>query len=157
VIVEIGLVALALALGAGVALSVLKHRYDGRFRRTHHLPAPHPKAVDPRQDGEVLTTDDLGAALGERVTLVQFSSAFCAPCRATHRILADVAGMVDGVTHVEIDAESNLELVRRIGILRTPTVLVLDRTGHVVTRASGQPRTVDVIAAVGRAVDHAAA
>ena len=90
--------------------------------------------------------------LGERATLVQFSSAFCQPCRATRRTLAEVTGMVDGVTHVEIDAEERLELVRELGILRTPTVLVLDADGRIVTRASGQPRRADVIAALGQAV-----
>jgi hypothetical protein len=53
---------------------------------------------------------------------------------------------------VEIDAESNLELVRELGILRTPTVLVLDADGRVVRRAAGRPRTADVVAALGQAV-----
>ncbi len=60
--------------------------------------------------------------------------------------------MVEGVAHVEVDAESRLELVRRLEILRTPTVLVLDASGRVVRRASGQPRRADVIAALGEAV-----
>ncbi len=34
--------------------------------------------------------------LGERATLLQFSSAFCAPCRATRRTLADVAAVGPG-------------------------------------------------------------
>ncbi|MEU6083031.1 thioredoxin family protein [Streptomyces sp. NPDC047108] len=105
------------------------------------------------RDGEVtLGADRLGARLGERATLVQFSSAFCQPCRATRRILADVAGMVDGVAHVEIDAEAQLGLVRDLHILRTPTVLVLDAEGRIVRRAAGLPRKADVIAAVGEAV-----
>jgi thiol-disulfide isomerase/thioredoxin len=95
---------------------------------------------------------ELGGPLGERATLVQFSSAFCAPCRATRRILGEVAGMVPGVTHVEIDAEEHLGLVRELGILKTPTVLVLDADGRVVRRATGQPRKADVIAALGEAV-----
>nr|WSZ94580.1 thioredoxin family protein [Streptomyces sp. NBC_00857] len=104
-------------------------------------------------DGERrLGTAELGAELGERATLVQFSSAFCQPCRATRRTLAEVADMVDGVSHVELDAEDRLELVRELGILKTPTVLVLDAAGHVVRRAAGQPRKVDVIAALGEAV-----
>jgi len=102
------------------------------------------------QDG-ILTTGQLGQALGERATLVQFSSAFCAPCRATRRILADVAGMTEGVTHIEIDAESRLDLVRQLNVLRTPTVLVLAGDGRIVRRASGQPRKPDVIAAIGAA------
>jgi Thiol-disulfide isomerase and thioredoxins len=100
----------------------------------------------------VVTAEDLGAELGERATLVQFSTAFCQPCRATRRVLADVAAMVPGVAHVEIDAESRLDLVRRFGVVRTPTVLVLDAGGSVIRRASGQPRRVDVIAALGAAI-----
>ena len=84
---------------------------------------------------------------------MQFSSAFCQPCRATRRVLDEVSSQVEGVRHVEIDAESHLELVRRLDIRRTPTVLVLDAAGRIVRRASGQPRTVDVVAALGAAVD----
>ncbi|MFE5393527.1 TlpA family protein disulfide reductase [Streptomyces sp. NPDC056568] len=102
--------------------------------------------------GPRLDASDLEGELGARATLVQFSSAFCAPCRATRRILAEVAGMVPGVAHVEIDAEARLELVRALGVLKTPTVLVLDAAGRVVRRAVGQPRKADVIAALGEAV-----
>jgi thiol-disulfide isomerase/thioredoxin len=105
-----------------------------------------------RDDGKRLGAAELGAELGERATLVQFSSAFCAPCRATRRVLGEVAGLVPGVTHVEIDAEAHLDLVRALDILRTPTVLVLDAGGRVVRRATGQPRRADVIAALGDAV-----
>jgi thiol-disulfide isomerase/thioredoxin len=105
-----------------------------------------------RDDGKRLGAAELGEELGERATLVQFSSAFCAPCRATRRVLGEVAGMVPGVAHVEIDAEKNLDLVRELDILKTPTVLVLDADGRVVRRATGQPRKADVIAAVGEAV-----
>ncbi|MEE1783376.1 thioredoxin family protein [Streptomyces sp. SP17BM10] len=107
----------------------------------------------PSEDGTVrLSEAELGGALGERATLVQFSTAFCQPCRATRRVLSEVAGMVDGVAHLEVDAEERLELVRRLEILRTPTVLVLDAAGRVVRRAAGMPRKADVIAALGRAV-----
>ncbi|MFJ2350068.1 TlpA family protein disulfide reductase [Streptomyces antimycoticus] len=102
--------------------------------------------------GRRLGAAELGADLGERATLLQFSSAFCQPCRATRRTLSEVAAMVDGVAHVEIDAESRLELVRALSIVRTPTVLVLDGAGRIVRRASGQPRRADVIAALGDAV-----
>ncbi|MFF8990106.1 TlpA family protein disulfide reductase [Streptomyces sp. NPDC014983] len=99
-----------------------------------------------------LDAAELGGDLGGRATLVQFSSAFCAPCRATRRVLGEVAAMVPGVAHVEIDAEARLDLVRALGILKTPTVLVLDAHGREVRRAAGQPRKADVIAALGEAV-----
>jgi thiol-disulfide isomerase/thioredoxin len=101
---------------------------------------------------ERLELTGLGAELGERATLVQFSSAFCAPCRATRRILTEVAEMVDGVEHVEVDAEAHLDLVRRLKIVRTPTVFVLDASGGIVRRGAGLPRKADIVAALGDAV-----
>ncbi|MEV7390404.1 MULTISPECIES: thioredoxin family protein [unclassified Streptomyces] len=135
-----GLVVCVAVLAAASVYGVLHKRRSGRVR------------VRGRDDGKRLGVAELGGELGERATLVQFSSAFCAPCRATRRVLAEVAGMVPGVTHVEIDAEARLELVRELEILKTPTVLVLDADGRVVRRATGQPRRADVIAALGEAV-----
>ncbi|WP_017626825.1 TlpA family protein disulfide reductase [Nocardiopsis chromatogenes] len=91
----------------------------------------------------------LGRSPGERATLLQFSSAFCRPCVATRRVLAEVAAMVPGVAAVDVDAESHLELVRRLEVTSTPAVLVLDAQGRVRRRASGMPRKADVIAALG--------
>ncbi|OHV56517.1 thiol reductase thioredoxin [Pseudofrankia sp. BMG5.36] len=92
----------------------------------------------------------LGREAGERATLLQFSTAFCAPCRTTRTVLADVARIVPGVAHVEVDAEDNLELVRQLGIRRTPTVLVLDGHAREISRASGAPPSrAAVIAALG--------
>ncbi|MDT0328251.1 thioredoxin family protein [Nocardiopsis lambiniae] len=115
-------------------------------------PTDRTDSGDQADDATALTAEDIGAALGERATLVQFSSAFCQPCRATRRILTEVVDMVEGVAHAEIDAESRLDLVRRLNVMRTPTVLVLDARGRVTRRASGQPRKADVIAAIGLAV-----
>ncbi|MFI1033969.1 thioredoxin family protein [Streptomyces sp. NPDC020951] len=135
-----GLVVCVAVLAAASAYGVLQRRRSGRVR------------VRGRDEGTRLGADRLGGELGERATLVQFSSAFCAPCRATRRVLGEVAGVVPGVTHVEIDAEAHLDLVRELDILKTPTVLVLDADGRVVRRATGQPRKADVIAALGEAV-----
>ena len=87
-----------------------------------------------------LTAADLGSELGSRATLVQFSTAFCSPCRATRTLLRDVCSRLDDVAYIDIDAESHLELVRELGVVRTPTVIVLDREGTVVRQASGLPR-----------------
>ena len=123
------LVVVVLSTGAGLVWRLR----NGRVREQH--------------DGELLTASDLGVALGQRATLVQFSTVFCQPCRAARITLGEVSTMVEGVTHVEIDAESNLDLVRRLDIMRTPTVLVLDDRGRIVKRASGAPRKADVLAA----------
>lgn len=120
-------------------------------RSARRLAAARPRAAA-AEGAQVLAAADLGAPLGERATLVQFSSAFCQPCRATRRVLDEVSRLVPGVAHVEVDAEANLGLVRRLDVRRTPTVLVLDGRGVVVRRASGQPRRADVLAALGETV-----
>lgn len=135
-----GVVVCVVVLAVASAYGVLHQRRSGRVR------------VRGRDDGKRLGAAELGGELGERATLVQFSSAFCAPCRATKRILGEVVGMVPGVAHIEIDAEAHLDLVRELDILKTPTVLVLDADGRVVRRAAGQPRKADIIAALGEAV-----
>ena len=102
--------------------------------------------------GDRIAPAEIGAQLGERATLLQFSSAFCQPCRATRRVLGEVSQIVPGVRHVEVDAESHLDLVRRLDVRRTPTVLLLDADGVVSTRASGQPTRQQVIAALGTVI-----
>jgi thiol-disulfide isomerase/thioredoxin len=150
-----GLVALA-AIVLATAFGLMWRRRDGTLRapRAGSIPA-HDGPRDSRESEgrmERLGASELGVELGPRATLVQFSSAFCAPCRATRRLLGEVSGMVDGVAHVEIDAEAHLDLVRRLNIIRTPTVLILDREGRVTRRGSGLPRKADIISALGETV-----
>ena len=106
-------------------------------------------APTPQEPGAL---DGLGHDLGERATLLQFSSAFCAPCRVTRRVLGEVADVVPGVRHVEVDAEHHLDLVRRLGVTRTPTTLVLDAGGREVSRASGAPTRDAVMATLERVI-----
>jgi thiol-disulfide isomerase/thioredoxin len=128
---------LVLATASGFAW----RRRDGRMR----------ESAVPR-----LTEADLGRPLGARATLLQFSSAFCAPCRATRQLLADVAGRGDGVAHVEVDVATRMDLARQLDIRRTPTVLVLGPQGQVTRRASGLPRRAEVVAALALATGEAA-
>ncbi|KAJ1684512.1 hypothetical protein LUZ63_020267 [Rhynchospora breviuscula] len=136
------LVVLVAAVLLALGLGWWRARRDGRFRGAGEPPAE----VAPV--GGVLHGTAWQDELGERATLLQFSSAFCAPCRAARRTLGDVAGIVPGVRHVEVDAEQHLDLVRRLGVLRTPTTLVLDRDGREVSRAQGAPTRQAVIASL---------
>ena len=136
-----GLQVLAGALAASVVVALFLRWKNGRFA-----------TAGESRDADRLTRDDLGAPLGERATLVQFSSAFCTPCRATRQVLTQVVDLVPGVTTVEIDAESQLDLVRRLDILRTPTVLVLDADGTISSRASGAPTRDQVLFALDAAI-----
>jgi len=101
---------------------------------------------------EIVTAKEVGHALGERATLLQFSSAFCAPCRQAKGVLGRTAEIVPGVTHIEIDAESHLELVRRLDIRRTPTTLVLDDRGRVHNRVSGVPRQEELFQVLAQSI-----
>ena len=173
---------LLVAVAAALAFGVWRSSTNGVFRGTHrvrgvsaprgsetgaervpqpaagaeHLSQPAASAGRPPRPAADVASVLAGTAYdgqrGERATLLQFSSAFCAPCRATRHTLADVAKILPGVVHVEIDAEQHLDLVRALGVLRTPTTVVLDADGREVTRASGAPRPAQVLAALGEVV-----
>jgi thiol-disulfide isomerase/thioredoxin len=139
-----------IAIAAAVGFGLYRAAVDGRFRGTHRIRAAEADLAEP---GEVVPRSVLhdtpwATELGERATLLQFSSAFCAPCRTTRHVLADVAARIDGVAHIEVDAESHLDTVRRFGILRTPTTLILDAAGREVTRAAGAPTRAQVLGAL---------
>jgi thioredoxin-like negative regulator of GroEL len=127
-------VVLAAASAAGLGIRLR----NGRFRT-------RAAAADPAM---TLSAADLGAPLGRRATLVQFSTDFCAYCGPARELLADVARSHEGVTLVEIDATQRLDLARRLNVLSTPTILVLAADGSIVRRSSGQQRKADVFAAV---------
>lgn len=149
---SVGLAVIVTSVVVAVAIGGWRAYADGRFRGTHAVSgADREPAADPDHQPDPAEPLLPAERLGERATLLQFSSAFCAPCRVTRRVLADVAATVPGVAHVEIDAEHHLDLVRRVGVLRTPTTLVLDAGGQEVSRAAGAPRTDQVLAAVARA------
>jgi thioredoxin-like negative regulator of GroEL len=101
-----------------------------------------------KSDKGLITSAMIGADLGSRATLLQFSSAFCGPCRATRLLIEDVTANMSDVAHVEIDAEANLELVRKLDIRSTPTTLFLDSRGQEIGRAMGAPKREQVIQAI---------
>ncbi|CAM3758753.1 TlpA family protein disulfide reductase [Nocardioides zeicaulis] len=148
--VVVAAVTLALVLGLWRAST------DGRFsgaravHRTEAAEAQAPVDAAGATPAGAALVATVGGSLGERATLLQFSSAFCAPCRATRRVLGEVADLVDGVAHVEVDAEHHLDATREFGILRTPTTVVLDPDGREVTRASGAPSRDQVLTALAQ-------
>ena len=172
-----GLIVAAAVLVIGTAAGLWRRRVDGQLRSVgptarrptasqpiQAVPDPRlanpsvadpgtadPSGADPSAAGERLDAELL-AALGveaAQATLLQFSSAFCAPCRAVRRVSSEVAALLPGVRHVEVDAESHLDAVRALGIWRTPTLLVLDADGRVAKRATGVPAKPQLIAVLG--------
>lgn len=146
-----GLIVLVVTLVVVALFGAWRALTDGRFRARGGAAEPA-EAQLAEAVPSLLAETAFDAARGERATLVQFSTAFCAPCRSTRRILDEVVTLVPGVAHVEIDAEYHLELVRKLGIVRTPTTIVLDADGAEHTRAVGAPTKAHVLAALGDVV-----
>ncbi len=93
--------------------------------------------------------EDLGVRPGRAdLTVVQFSTAFCGPCRATRARLQHLAITRPGLAHVHVDAESHLDAVRVLGVRKTPTLLYLDREGRLLGRSDGAPRPAELTALV---------
>ncbi|SFJ68215.1 thioredoxin family protein [Cellulomonas sp. KH9] len=136
---DVALVVAVLALAS--VLGAAWRARNGRFR-----PADVARPADPAGPAvggpgtpavDVLGAADVGAPLGDRATFVQLSSEVCAACRSTRVALAGVAADEPGVVHVELDVAEHLDLVRRLGVMRTPTTLVLGPRGRIVGRMSG--------------------
>lgn len=132
-----GLIVLAVALLLAVSFGIYRRLSDGRV-----------VAVAPTDAVAATETAEYGFDLGERATLVQFSTAMCAPCRPTRELLEAIADDRTGVRHVEIDATERLDLVERFEVRRTPTVLILDGNGHLRHRVSGVPKADDLALAL---------
>jgi len=85
---------------------------------------------------------------GSRLTILQFSTTFCSECRTAKAIVQDVVKPFKDISYVEVDAESNLDLVRRVDIRSTPTTIFLDSKGFEVARAKGAPKRDQLIKAI---------
>jgi thiol-disulfide isomerase/thioredoxin len=138
-----GVVVLAAALLATAAFAWWSRTRDGAIR---------PAAADT----ESAVTGPLSpvfARLGVRpdaadLTVVQFSTAFCAPCRTTRARLQQLQSTRPGLAYVHVDAESHLDEVRELDVRRTPTLFYLRRDGSILARSSGAPQPEELTALV---------
>ena len=83
---------------------------------------------------------EFAGAYGSRVTILQFSTTFCSQCRAAKSLISDVVKDEKNISYLEIDAESNLALVRKVDVRSTPTTIFLDKDGYEIARATGAPK-----------------
>lgn len=113
---------------AGV-IGLAQRARDGRVRATA-APATAGLPEDVRD----------ALAPGAKVTLVQLSTTFCAPCRQARVLLSDLAAHTDGLHHTELDLSDRPDLARELSVLRTPTTLAVDGHGTELLRVGGVPR-----------------
>ena len=91
----------------------------------------------------------LGVRPGDaELTAVQFSTAFCGPCRATRARLQHLQRARPGFRTVQVDAESHLDAVRALQIRATPTVIWVDGRGVPVACSTGAPSVAELTALV---------
>ena len=104
----------------------------------------------PEADHGVLgVLERLGARPADAdLTVVQFTTAFCAPCRATRARLEHLQRQSPGLAVLHVDAEQHLDAVRDLDVRRTPTLLYLGRDGGLIGRSSGAPRPEELTALV---------
>ena len=95
-----------------------------------------------------ISESEFDGRYGSRLTILQFSTTFCSECRTAKAIVKDVVKDSKDITYVEVDAESNLDLVRRVDIRSTPTTIFLDSKGFEIARAKGAPKRDQLIKAI---------
>ncbi|MGY1590427.1 thioredoxin family protein [Geodermatophilus sp. SYSU D00708] len=134
-----GAVVLAVALALTAAAAWWTRRRNGTVRG----------AGDGERSPVASVLEELGVRPGDAdLTVVQFSTAFCGPCRATRARLQQLRATRPGLAYVDVDAESHLDAVRALDVRRTPTLLYVGRDGALIGRSSGAPRPAELTALV---------
>ena len=106
------------------------------------------KGVIKKRSRLKISEGEFDGKYGSRLTILQFSTTFCSECRTAKAIVKDVVKDSKDITYVEVDAESNLDLVRRVDIRSTPTTIFLDSKGFEIARAKGAPKRDQLINAI---------
>jgi thioredoxin-like negative regulator of GroEL len=107
------------------------------------------RSADERDGAAQAVLRRLGVSPEEAdLTVVQFSTAFCGPCRTTRARLQHLQTTRPGLAYVHVDAESHLDEVRELDVRRTPTLFYLGRDGQLIGRSSGAPRPDELTALV---------
>jgi thiol-disulfide isomerase/thioredoxin len=79
-------------------------------------------------------------SFGKSATLLQFSTETCSVCKSTAKIFSEIEKRHPEVLHLEVDITNRLDLAAHFSIMQTPTTLILDKSGKVISRIGGGPR-----------------
>jgi thiol-disulfide isomerase/thioredoxin len=133
-----GLVLLASTLG------ILLIAKSGQARRIKNGEQVELSVIRAVKNGNPVTK------FGAKTTLLQFSSDFCSSCKQTSALLGEVEKSREGLLHIDLDITDRLDLAKTFGILKTPTILILNSKGVVMFRIVGAPKLSTIETEIGR-------
>ena len=133
-----GLVLLAFTLG------ILLIAISGKARRIKNGEQVELFEIRATKNGKPVTK------FGEKTTLLQFSSDFCSSCKQTSTLLGEIEKSREGLLHIDLDITDRLDLAKTFGILKTPTILILNSRGVVISRIVGAPKLTTIESELGR-------
>ena len=144
-----GLAVLGVALAVSAIAAWWLRTRNGAVRPVSDIQGTEEGAVPEAGTTSTAVLEELGARPQDAdLTVVQFSTAFCGPCRTTRARLQQLQATRPGLAYLHVDAESHLDAVRALDVRRTPTLFYLDRSGALLGRSSGAPRPEELTALV---------
>lgn len=93
---------------------------------------------------------DLGDLGVEGPAIVQFTTRYCAPCRAARPELETLAEGA-AIRYTQIDVGERPEVARQYGVRTVPTIVVAARSGRVLGKWTALPGNGEIAAAAAQA------
>ena len=89
-----------------------------------------------------VTSDNFTAEVleSEKPVLVDFTAAWCPPCRAMNPILDQMATERDDIKIVSVDADNEQELAVQYGVLGLPTFVLFHNGAPVTSLVGARPK-----------------
>jgi thioredoxin 1 len=91
---------------------------------------------------QTVTDDHFAAEVleSDKPVVVDFTAAWCAPCRVMGPVLEELAAERDDVRFVKLDVDSNQTTAARYGVMSMPTFMVFDGGEPVLTLVGSRPK-----------------
>src|SRR3954449_9677660 len=91
---------------------------------------------------EQITDDQFTAAVleSDKPVVVDFTAAWCAPCRVMGPVLEELAAERDDLRFVKLDVDTNQATTARYGVMSMPRFMVFNGGEPVLTLVGSRPK-----------------